>query len=158
MARGFSFFNLGRKLAPVLAGAFAAVLMASVPAVSASLIEKNFWLEGPRYDGHPAPCVAMQGTVASRFAEKESKFWNSDLQITGFLNVREIALRPWKFEGMPRRYCTGKVTINDGSIRDINFVVVEDAGFAGIGDSVEFCVRGLDRNWAYNPACRMARP
>jgi hypothetical protein len=23
---------------------------------------------------------------------------------------------------------------------------------------VEWCVVGLDRNWAYNPACQMARP
>jgi hypothetical protein len=23
---------------------------------------------------------------------------------------------------------------------------------------VEWCVAGLDRNWAYNPACRAARP
>lgn len=147
-----------RRFSFVLAGVFAAVLAATAPAAAASLIEKNFWLEGPRYGGQPAPCEAMQAKVASRFAEKESKFWNSDLQITGFLQIREIALRPWRFEGMPRRYCTGKVTMNDGSIRAINFVVVEDAGFAGIGDGVEFCVRGLDRNWAYNPACRMARP
>ena len=29
-----------------------------------------------------------------------------------------------------------------------------------IGSSwgVEWCVVGLDRNWAYNPACKMARP
>ena len=23
---------------------------------------------------------------------------------------------------------------------------------------VEWCVVGLDRNWAYNPACKMAQP
>ena len=23
---------------------------------------------------------------------------------------------------------------------------------------VEWCVVGLDRNWAYNPACKMAKP
>jgi hypothetical protein len=40
----------------------------------------------------------------------------------------------------------------------VNFSVIEDGGFASIGAGVEFCVVGLDRNWAYNPACRMARP
>ena len=25
-------------------------------------------------------------------------------------------------------------------------------------DGVEFCVVGLDRNWAYNPACKAAGP
>jgi hypothetical protein len=23
---------------------------------------------------------------------------------------------------------------------------------------IEWCIVGLDRNWAYNPACKMARP
>jgi hypothetical protein len=23
---------------------------------------------------------------------------------------------------------------------------------------IEWCVVGLDRNWSYNPACKMARP
>ena len=33
-----------------------------------------------------------------------------------------------------------------------------DGGFAAYGPGVEFCVVGLDRNWAYNPACKAARP
>jgi hypothetical protein len=28
----------------------------------------------------------------------------------------------------------------------------------GMDWGVNFCVEGLDRNWAYNPACRSARP
>ena len=31
-------------------------------------------------------------------------------------------------------------------------------GFAGFGQGVEWCVTGLDRNWAYNPGCKAARP
>ena len=31
-------------------------------------------------------------------------------------------------------------------------------GFAGYGNGVEWCVVGLDRNWAYNPSCRAAKP
>jgi hypothetical protein len=27
-----------------------------------------------------------------------------------------------------------------------------------MGWGVNFCVEGLDRNWAYNPDCRAARP
>ena len=29
---------------------------------------------------------------------------------------------------------------------------------AGIDQGVEWCVAGLDRNWAYNPSCKAARP
>jgi hypothetical protein len=28
----------------------------------------------------------------------------------------------------------------------------------GAGQGVEWCVVGLDRNWAYNPKCKMALP
>jgi hypothetical protein len=28
----------------------------------------------------------------------------------------------------------------------------------GMKWGVEWCVVGVDRNWAYNPQCRMARP
>ena len=33
-----------------------------------------------------------------------------------------------------------------------------DTGDIGAVSGVEFCVVGLDRNWAYGPACRAARP
>ena len=35
---------------------------------------------------------------------------------------------------------------------------IEDGGFAGFGQGVEWCVVGLDRNWAFNPACKAAKP
>ncbi|MEA2820618.1 MAG: hypothetical protein QOJ86_2622, partial [Bradyrhizobium sp.] len=65
-------------------------------AEAASFIEKNFWLSGPRYDGDLPPCEAGLDRVSNQFAEKESKFWNSTLQITGYDRVHEIAFRPWQ--------------------------------------------------------------
>ena len=99
----------------------------------------------------------MLPSVSSQFSEKEKKFWNSDLTITGYSHVREIAVRPWP-NNIPRRFCTAKAMISDGRPRTVNFSVIEDGGFASIGSGVEFCVIGLDRNWAFNPACRAARP
>lgn len=127
-------------------------------AQAANLWEKGFWLEGPRYDSNLPPCDAMLRKVAWGFAEKESRFWNSDLQITGFTDVREIAFRPWESDNIPRRFCTARAEISDGKVRRVNFSIIEDGGFASIGSGIEFCVVGLDRNWAFNPACRMARP
>jgi len=37
-------------------------------------------------------------------------------------------------------------------------VVLSDTGMIGASWGVEWCVVGLDRNWAYNPRCKMARP
>jgi hypothetical protein len=149
---------LRRNFLSVCLLAVLAVIGATTHAPAANLWEKGFWLEGPRYDSDVPACEAMLGKVASRFAEKERKFWNSTLEITGFTNVREIAFRPWESNNIPRRFCTAQVAVSDGKVRTVNFSVIEDGGFASIGAGVEFCVVGLDRNWAYNPACRMARP
>ena len=48
--------------------------------------------------------------------------------------------------------------LNDGKARRVNFSIIEDGGFAGFGQGVEWCVVGLARDWAYNPACRAAKP
>ncbi len=149
---------LRRNLLSVCLFAVLAVVGATASAQAANFLEKGFWLEGPRYDSDVPPCEAMLDKLAARFAEKERKFWNSTLEITGFTNVREIAFRPWESGNIPRRFCTAQVSVSDGKVRTVNFSVIEDGGFASIGAGVEFCVIGLDRNWAYNPACRMARP
>lgn len=135
----------------------AGVLTLAAPAMSAGLLERGIWLSGPRYDGDLPGCEAALDTIAGRFATKESRFWNSALQITGFDRVREIAFRPWNSDNIPRRFCTARAMVSDGKPRTVNFSIVEDGGFAGFGIGVEWCVVGLDRNWAYNPACRMAR-
>lgn len=138
-----------------LCGAFGGM---ATPAQAANPLELNFWLSGPRYDGNLPPCEAMLDRIQSRFALKEGKFWNSDLQITGFADVREIAYRPWEPNSIPRRFCTVRAMISDGKPRVVNYSLIEDGGLAGYGTGLEFCVVGLDRNWAYNPACKAARP
>jgi hypothetical protein len=136
----------------------AAALMAAAPAKAASWLEMNFYLSGPRYDGVLPPCEAALDTIVSRFAQKEGRFWNSDLQILGFEKVRQIAYRPWASNTIPRRFCTATATVSDGRKHAVSFSIAEDAGFIGATWGVEWCVAGLDRNWAYNPRCKMARP
>lgn len=147
-----------RRIAAILLAALALGSVTPNAARAANAVEKNFWLEGPRYEGQPAACETLLDTITLRFAQKERRFWNSNLEIVRFLNVHETALRPWRYEGIPRRFCTGRAVISDGKTRVIHFSVIEDGGFASIGDGVEFCIIGLDRNWAFNPACRAARP
>jgi hypothetical protein len=147
-----------RNLLSICLFALMTVVCAASPASAASFLEKGFWLEGPRYDSNVPPCDAMLDQITANFVEKEGKFWNSSLYITGFSNVREIAFRPWESGNIPRRFCTAQVAISDGKVRTMNFSIIEDGGFASIGPGVEFCIVGLDRNWAFNPACRMARP
>ena len=139
-------------------GAVLGLLAVGAPAHAANPLELNFWLSGPKYDGRVGPCESALSMIAHDFQDKESTFWNSSLAITGFANIHEIAFRPWQSDNIPRRYCTGSAMISDGKVRTVNFSIIEDGGFASYGDGIEFCVVGLDRNWAFNPACRAAKP
>jgi hypothetical protein len=140
--------------------AFAAIAAtpANNSARAANWLEMNFYMSGPRYDGVLPPCEAALGTIASRFAEKEGQFWNSSLTITGFEKVRQTAFRPWASGTIPRRFCSATATVSDGRKHRVSYSIAEDAGFIGATWGVDWCVAGLDRNWAYNPACKMARP
>jgi hypothetical protein len=120
--------------------------------------ELNFWLSGPRYDGLVKPCEAALGTITSQFQEKESTYWNSSLQITAYGRIHETAFRPWQSDNIPRRFCSADVLLNDGKMHKVHYSILEDGGFAGFGQGVEWCVTGLDRNWSYNPRCNAARP
>ena len=134
------------------------MLGAPAPAQAADALEKNFWLSGPRYEGVLPPCEAGLDTIASRFAQKESRFWNSDLQILGFEGVRETAFSPWANGTIPRRFCRVTALVSDGRKHAVFYWIGEDTGMIGASWGVEWCVVGLDRNWAYSPNCKMARP
>ena len=146
----------------VCQAAFGALLAlaAAGPANAANFLEKNFWLSGPLYDAVLPGCEdpAALGKIQARFGEKEGKFWNSALQIVDFSRIREVAVRPWAVDTIPRRFCTGTALVSDGIKRRVNYSIIEDAGMIGASWGVEWCVVGLDRNWAYNPHCRMALP
>lgn len=138
--------------------AVALALGGLAPAQAASLLEKNFYLSGPNYDGDLPPCAAALDKIAARFAQKESRFWNSNLEILGFERVRETAYSPWALGTIPRRFCHATAQVSDGRKHAVYYWIGEDTGMIGASWGVEWCVVGLDRDWAYNPACKMARP
>jgi hypothetical protein len=141
--------------------ATAAVLIglgALVPAKAANWLEKNAYMTGPDYDGVLPRCEAALDKIAWRFAQKESRFWASNLQILEFERVQETAFRPWADGTIPRRYCSAVATVSDGRKHRVNYSIGEDTGMIGMSWGVEWCVVGLDRDWANNPACKMAQP
>lgn len=157
-----SFKRFGHVRIPIgvrmAVGALFAVLAFGHPARAANPLELNFGLFGPSYDGRVAECERALGTISTQFQEKESTFWNSQLRIMAYGNIHEIAFRPWQSDNIPRRYCSGTVQLNDGKFHALHYSIIEDGGFAGYGQGVEWCVVGLDRNWAFNPACKAAGP
>ncbi len=139
-------------------GAYAGLVGASAPVQAANWLQKNFYMSGPNYDGVLPPCEAALDKIASRFEQKESQYWNSNLQILGFERVRQTAFRPWAKEIIPRRFCSAVALVSDGRKHRVDYWIGEDTGMIGANWGVEWCVVGLDRNWSYNPGCKMARP
>jgi hypothetical protein len=145
--------------------AWAALILAlSLTIVSqpraANLLEKNFWLSGPRYDRDLPVCDYSQALdrIIANLHTKEFRFWNSELRIVGIENIHETADLPWAAQSIPRRFCSGTAVISDGTKHPINYSIAEDTGMIGMGWGVNFCVADLDRNWAYRPECRAAGP
>ena len=130
------------------------------PAQSANWFEMNTGLGGPRYDGIVPLCDQFLAIwkIQRRFSVKESRFWSSNLEIVQIDNIRETVFRPWADGTIPRRYCRARAQTSDGVWRPIYYSIIEDGGMIGASWGVEWCVVGVDRNWASNPACRMAKP
>jgi len=147
-------------IAAALPLAIALAVASAQSARAASWLEMNFYLSGPRYEGVMPPCDYPDALIkiSSRFNERENNFWNTNLKIIAFERIRETAYRPWAANTIPRRFCSGLVEVSDGSKRAIHYSIAEDTGIIGSTWGVEWCVVGLDRDWAYNPACQMARP
>ena len=129
------------------------------PGHAASLFD-NFFMTGPGYTGNIPACDDgwALNLISSRFSTKESRFWNSRLQILGYEQVRQVGYRSWAENTVPRRFCTALAKVSDGRKHLVRYSIVEDGGILGMKWGVEWCVVGLDRNWAYNPACSMAGP
>jgi hypothetical protein len=111
------------------------------------------------FSGHVTSCDnrAVLDSITERFQIRE-RYWSSGLLMTGFDEIAERGYRTDGYDYVPRRYCEARVAFNDQKYRRIDYWIGEDQGFAGYGFGVEWCVVGLDRNYAFTPACRAAGP
>ncbi len=97
-------------------------------------------------------------TISGRFAQTQREFWNPQLWIGGFDRVREIGFRANGLAYIPRRFCIARVAMSDSKERTVIYNVGSDFGLMGLTWGVEWCVVGLDPNFAYAPACTILRP
>ena len=135
------------------------------PAAAASWLEMNFGgiLPGPSYDGRVPGCEWGLYKIPIQFRMKETFFWRSDANVSNFEDVKEVAFRPWGDKLIPRRYCEAKVLVSSAQHdkqvwSKVYYSIGEDTGFAGLTWGVTWCVVGMDRNLAYAPNCKQARP
>jgi hypothetical protein len=149
-----------RALAAALLMATATVLPAAtvVPAMARPLTpaEKRF----SPYDAILPACddPAVFERIQSRFHQRETEYWNTGLEIVGFDEPGEIGFRRNGLDYIPRRYCTARAMLNDQKTRMVSYSIGEDLGIIGFSFDVDWCLVGLDRNNAYAPGCKMARP
>jgi hypothetical protein len=145
----------------ILAAMCVAALAAGAPLVSAAArplvpAERRY---SPYRNNVPAcddPAVFER--IQGRFHDREAEFWNTGLEIRGFAEVQEIGYKTNGEDFIPRRYCTAQAYLNDEKPRQVSYSINEDLGIIGFGFGFEWCVTGLDRNDAYAPSCKMARP
>jgi hypothetical protein len=78
--------------------------------------------------------------------------------IDGFDRIREISFRGDGTEYIPKRYCIARAHLADNSVHTAIYRIEEGQGIIGFGDGVEYCIVGLDRLFAYSPACAALRP
>jgi hypothetical protein len=143
-----------------LALAFAALLALGATAHAAGYITPAEKRWAPLYSTGLASCddPGVLSWITSSFGGKESEFWNSPLQIVGYDRIREIGFRANGPGYIPRRYCIARASLNDNRYHTVIYQIEDQMAFASIGDGVEWCVAGLDRNLAYSPGCSVLRP
>lgn len=135
-----------------------ALLAAALPATAREQIpaEERYYA----FDAQIPGCNddAVLGRLKSRFQEKESTYWYSNLEIVAVDHIRTTHFRPNGLDLIPRRYCQARVILSNNRSSAVYYSVVEDAGMAGHSFGLHFCVTAYDRNWASAPECKMARP
>jgi hypothetical protein len=157
MTKQVSILQFGLSIFMLFAAGLAATAL-SPPASGRPLVpaERRYL---PYYDMVPAcddPAVFER--IQGRFHDREAEFWNSGLAIVGFERVTEIGYKTNGLDYIPRRYCSAWAYLNDAKWHSVFYSVDEDLGIIGYGFGVTWCVEGLDRNDAFTPRCKMARP
>jgi len=112
------------------------------------------------YSGDLPACAneLVLAEIARKFWDRERNYWDSVLSLETFDAIRETGFRTRGLSFIPRRHCEARARFNDGQIRRVVYTIGEDLGFIGFGWGVDWCVLGLDRAKAYNPACSGAGP
>jgi hypothetical protein len=96
----------------------------------------------------------MQGV----FRTTQNAYWKEDLQMLSLDRIRELSLRGNGTEYIPRRYCIARGHFSNDSVHTVIFDIEEGMGIIGVGDGMEYCVVGMDRMFAFSPACSTLRP
>ena len=101
---------------------------------------------------------AILKKISSRFHHQSHEVHGDRLRIEAYSKVHQHRhYAATEKHLIARRYCGATAALSDGRSRYVWYFIEGGAGFAGIGDNVEFCVSGFERWNVYNAHCRVAR-
>lgn len=103
---------------------------------------------------------AVLRAITKRFAINDRNVIKRGLAIEDYYDVhldRFVAAGELEGTKIDRRFCRGKVAMNDGRSRTIWYMIELGQGFAGMGANVEYCISGLDPWHIYGAYCRSVR-
>jgi hypothetical protein len=102
--------------------------------------------------------AAVLKSISKRFHAQSHVVHQDRLRIEAFDRVHQHrASDKSEFHPIARRYCGATATLSDGRRRDVWYLIESNAGLAGLGNNVEFCVSGFDRWNVYDAYCRVLR-
>jgi len=133
--------------------ASAAAFMAT-PSVQAADMLGYYGADDP-ICGHSS----VRSSIANRFRHQVTHVPNlPNVNIVSFHDARLTRYEPAAPNSpIERRYCSASVSLSDGYVRPIWYLVEYGQGFASIGDNIEFCISGFDRWNVYNSNCSVLR-
>ena len=98
----------------------------------------------------------MLSKLAKRFNQTERIYWQDRglvlSEVTDAHFHSDHQLEDSVFE---RRYCHGTAHFENGKSRRVHYLIEQNAGFAGIGWNLEYCIHGLDPWKYYDGRCRV---
>lgn len=106
------------------------------------------------------PCSAeeVQAKVVDAFNETETRFWGGHIEMTGVIGLTERGSLPRGDDKLARRWCQGTAVFRDGERRRIVLELLPNIETLGLRYALSYCIEGLDREWAYQPNCRVLAP
>ena len=139
---------------------FASLFLAAATALSSLALPASPAFAWTHHEEDASACgnPSILGKISSRFHHQSREVHHDQLRIEAYSKVHQHRYYPADAKHLiARRYCGATASLSDGRTHYVWYFIETEAGFAGIGDNVEFCVNGFDRWNVYNAHCRVAR-
>jgi hypothetical protein len=132
-------------------------LMIGAPAAQAADLPGPIVIKGPIQTTDPCADPEVLRGITDRFAWAETRTWHRGFIMASLMNPRSSNHAFYEPGIIPRHYCMADSQMTDGAGRTVYYTIEIGQGFASIGNTVDFCVIGLDPWHVHDEACRTVR-